>query len=345
MNGLKFTWLTNNITYVDIAVNSDGYISRIRGFDDPNNDELGFVVELSAFGSTKVPASVTMPPAIGPTTVKTYVDMLGHEEIPDIYMTEMSIVINDTVTSNEDYDVIMYPDDVVDISFTYKPSNANKREVNWVSSKEDVAITTYGQVSGHQLIKAIAPGETEITVTHINEYKETITSKKIKVLVKAPKQVEESAADVYRFAFTGYSGEAGNNTIGAVNTVPGSNAPFTIKSWRMYVRDGSNTDHFDDDDILLYSDAANSTNFNDGFYDEVVFDFDNQQVNKISFKYGLYWDNNAAVVLGNFESAKLATSNDGIDWKEIDITEEFATEFAKTTGSYGMTPKVLTREF
>ena len=67
--------------------------------------------------------------------------------------------------------------------------------------------------------------------------------------------------------------------------------------------------------------------------------------NKISFKYGLYWDNNAAVVLGNFESAKLATSNDGIDWKEIDITEEFATEFAKTTGSYGMTPKVLTREF
>ena len=345
LDGLKFTWLTNDITYVDILLNTDGYISKIRGFDDPNNDDYGFQVELSSFGRTKVPTSVTMPPEIGPTTVKTYVEMIGHEEIPDIYMTDMSIVINDTVNHNDDYDIVMYPDDIVDLSFTYNPSNANKREVNWISTNEDAAVVQYGEVSGHQNLRAVNPGETEIYLKHMNEYREVIESRRLKVKVIAPKQVEESASDVYRFAFTGHSGDNGNYTIGAVNTVPGGNAPFTIKSWRMQTRTGANSAHFDDDDIILYSDAANSNNFNDGFYDEVVFDFENQQVNKVSFKYGLYWDNNASVVLGNFESATLSTSNDGNQWKDIDITEEFKTEFAKSTGSIGMTPKVLTKEF
>ena len=124
MEGLKFTWLTNNITYIDISVNSDGYISRIRGFDDPNDDEYGFQVELVNFGTTANPVSVELPPEIGPDTIKTYADMLGHEEVPDIYMTSMSIVINDTVTSNDDFDIIMYPDDVVDGSYKDGGNNA-----------------------------------------------------------------------------------------------------------------------------------------------------------------------------------------------------------------------------
>ena len=346
MEGLKFTYMTNDISYVDIKVNEDGYITQIRGFDDPNDDSYGFMVKLSSFGSTKTNnLGVILPPEIGPTTIKTYVEMIGHEEIPDIYMTDMSIVINDTVVSDDTYDIIMYPDDVVDVSFTYKPNNANKREVNWISTNEDAAIVSYGQVSGHQLVRAVNPGETEIYISHINEYRETIVSKRIKVKVQEPKQVEQSASDVYRFTFTGYTGDDGNYTIGAVNNVNGSNAPFTIKTWRMNLRTGENTTHFGDDDILLYSDAANSNNFNTRFEDEVLFDFGNQQVNKLSFLYGLYWDNNASVVLGNFESATISTSNDGVDWKDIDITDEFATEFAKTSGSIGMTPKVMTKEF
>ena len=346
MEGLKFTYMTNDISYVDIKVNEDGYITQIRGFDDPNDDSYGFMVKLSSFGSTKTNnLGVTLPPEIGPTTIKTYVEMIGHEEIPDIYMTDMSIVINDTVVSDDTYDIIMYPDDVVDVSFTYKPNNANKREVNWISTNEDAAIVSYGQVSGHQLVRAVNPGETEIYISHINEYRETIVSKRIKVKVQEPKQVEQSASDVYRFTFTGCTGDDGNYTIGAVNNVNGSNAPFTIKTWRMNLRTGENTTHFGDDDILLYSDAANSNYFNTRFEDEVLFDFGNQQVNKLSFLYGLYWDNNASVVLGNFESATISTSNDGVDWKDIDITEEFATEFAKTSGSIGMTPKVMTKEF
>ena len=346
MEGLKFTYMTNDISYVDIKVNEDGYITQIRGFDDPNDDSYGFMVKLSSFGSTKTNnLGVTLPPEIGPTTIKTYVEMIGHEEIPDIYMTDMSIVINDTVVSDDTYDIIMYPDDVVDVSFTYKPNNANKREVNWISTNEDAAIVSYGQVSGHQLVRAVNPGETEIYISHINEYRETIVSKRIKVKVQEPKQVEQSASDVYRFTFTGLTGDDGNYTIGAVNNVNGNNAPFTIKTWRMNLRTGENTTHFGDDDILLYSDAANSNYFNTRFEDEVLFDFGNQQVNKLSFLYGLYWDNNASVVLGNFESATISTSNDGVDWKDIDITDEFATEFAKTSGSIGMTPKVMTKEF
>ena len=352
LNGLKFTLLTNEISYVDIKVNDDGYITQIRGFDDPNDDSYGFMVKLSSFGSTKTNnLGVTLPPEIGPTTVKTYVEMIGHEEIPDIYMTDMSIVINDTVVSDDTYDIIMYPDDVVDVSFTYKPNNANKREVNWISTNKDAAVVSYGQVSGHQLIRAVNPGDTEIYLKHVNEYNEPITSKRIKVKVQQPKQVEQSAEDVYRFSFTGMTGSDGNYTIGAVNNVPGSNAPYSIKTWRMQTRSGANSLHFDDDDILLYSDAANSNYFNTRFEDEVLFDFGNQQVNKLSFLYGLYWDNNASVVNGNFESATISTSNDGADWKEIDITDEMKEAFSKSTGGtednslYGITPKVMTKEF
>ena len=245
----------------------------------------------------------------------------------------------------------MYPDDVVDVSFTYKPNNANKREVNWISTNKDAAVVSYGQVSGHQLIRAVNPGDTEIYLKHVNEYNEPITSKRIKVKVQQPKQVEQSAEDVYRFSFTGMTGSDGNYTIGAVNNVPCSNAPYSIKTWRMQTRSGANSLHFDDDDILLYSDAANSNYFNTRFEDEVLFDFGNQQVNKLSFLYGLYWDNNASVVNGNFESATISTSNDGADWKEIDITDEMKEAFSKSTGGtednslYGITPKVMTKEF
>ena len=295
---------------------------------------------------------VELPPEISPTTIKTYVDMIGHEEIPDIYLTEVSIVINETVTSDDTYDIILNPDDSVDISFSYKPSNANMKEVHWTSTNENAAVLLASEESGHQYIRAVHPGEAEIYVSHTNGYNEPITSKRIKVKVLEPQQVQHTEADVYRFTFTGTEGTNGNNSIGAVNTVAGSNAPFTIKSWRMYTRTGENSEHFADDDILLYSDPASQNYFNTRFEDEVIFDFGSQQVSKMSFLYGLYWDNNAAQFLGNLESAKISTSNDGSSWDEIDVTEEMKAEFAKSTGVYdnheslgGITPKVMTKEF
>ena len=353
MSGLQFTYMTNHITYVDIFVNSDGYINKIRGFDDPNSDEYGFEVQLSTFGKTKTNnLGVELPPEIGPTTIKTYVEMIGHEEVPDIYMTEVNAVINDTVTSDDNFDIIMYPDDSVDVSFTYKPSNANKREVNWTSTNKNAAVLLASQESGHQFIRAVAPGETEIYVSHINEYKETISSKRIKVKVLEPLQVEHSEADVYRFTFTGHDGADGNYTIGATNGVSGSKAPYSIRTWRMTTRSVGNSEHFNEDDIVLYSDAASSNFFNTRFEDEVLFDFGSQQVSKMSFLYGLYFDNNASVVLSNFESATISTSNNGEDWTSIDVTEEMKTEFAKSTSGseyndtlVGITPKVMSKEF
>ena len=119
LEGLKFTWMGNDISYIDLKVNDQGYISRIRGFDDPNNEEYGFQVELSGFGTTKAPDSVNLPPAISQSNIKTYADMLGHEEEPDIYLSSINLVINDTVEHNSTYDIIAYPDDVIDASFTY----------------------------------------------------------------------------------------------------------------------------------------------------------------------------------------------------------------------------------
>lgn len=344
MEGLKFTYMTNNITYIDIFVNSDGYISKIRGFDDPNSDELGFVVELAKFGQTSVPTSINVPPEIGPTTIKTYVEMIGHEEIPDIYMTDLSIVINEPVESDDTYQIIMYPDDAIDLSFNYLPANANKREVSWHSTNEEVAELLYGQQSGHQYLRAIKEGETEIYVDHINEYHETISSRRLKVKVQAPKQVEESAQDVYRFTFTGTTGTDGHNTIGAVNTITGSEAPYAIKAWRMKTMNGNYSDNFQADDVVLYSAPNSATNYNERFEDEVLFDFESQQVNKISFLYALFRCNSKNS-LNLLEKVTLSTSNDGDSWIDYDMTEEFRTEFNKASLSTGMTPKVFSKVF
>ena len=344
LEGLKFTWMGNDITYVDIKVNDDGYITKIRGFDDPNNEEYGFQVVLSNFGVTKNPDGVELPPAISQSNIKTYADMLGHEEEPDIYITDLNIVINDTVESDDTYQIIAYPDDVVDVSFTYLPANANKREVNWVSSNEDIVEILYSPESGHRYLRAVSEGEVEIYVTHINESKQVITSEKIKMKVNAPKPVPTSDQDVYRFMFTASEGTDGNNTISATNLLLGSEAPFDIKAWRMEVRSGKNSDNFAEDDLVLYSACNSQNNFGTRFEDEVIFDFENQQVSQMSFAYALY-RNNGLTNLSRLESVVISTSNEGEAWVDIDVTNEVKTELNKASASTGMSPKVLTKTF
>ena len=345
LGGLKFSW-TNDISYIDFAINEEGYIYRIRGFDDPNDDEYGFDIKLSQFGTTTAPESVILPPAISASNIKTYADMLGHEEEPDIYLENITININDTVTSDATHQIVMYPDDVVDLSFSYLPTNANKKEVHWHSSNENVAELLYSQESGHHYLRAVSEGETEITVTHVNGNKQTITSNTIKVKVNAPKQVEASAEDVYRFSFIDSTSvnNDGHYNIYASNDIAGSEAPFFISSWRINVRDGRYSDNFAEDDIVLYSAPNNQTCYTERFEDEVLFDFANQQVNKISFSYALFRCNSKNS-LSLLESVKIYTSNDGDNWTAIDVTEEMRTEFNKASLSTGMSPKVMSKEF
>ena len=345
LGGLKFSW-TNDISYIDFSINDAGYISRIRGFDDPNDDEYGFDIKLSNFGITTAPESAPLPPAINESNIKTYADMLGHEEEPDIYLTNITININDTVTSDDTHQIVMYPDDVVDLSFSYEPANANKKEVHWHSSNEDVAELLYSQESGHQYLRAVSEGETEIYITHVNGEKQTVTSEKLKVKVNAPKQVEESAEDVYRFKLVDAESENndGHYNVEAVNMVSNCYAPYDITTWRVPVRDGKYSDNFAEDDVVFYSAPNNQTYYTERFEDEISFDFANQQVNKISFSYALFRCNSKNS-LGLLESIKILTSNDGVSWSTIDVTEEMRAEFNKASLSTGMSPKVLSKTF
>ena len=344
LEGLKFCWMTNDITYIDFRINEEGYISRIRGFDDPNDDEYGFQIELTNFGAQSAPTGVTLPPAISPNTIKTYAEMIGHEEEPDIYMTDINIVINDTVESDDTYGIIAYPDDVVDCSFTYLPTNANKIEINFISSNTDVVKVIHAPEAGHYYVRALAEGEADIYITHINGEKQTVTSNVVKVKVLPPKAVPISDQDVYRFLFTGYEGNNGNYSIGAANTIQGSQAPFDITSWRMEVRECTYSDIFNATDKVLYSACTSSNLFNTRFEDEVIFDFENQQVSQMSFAYALF-RSNAYNSLNCLESFEIATSNEGESWTTIDVTDEVSQELNKATLSDGMSTKVLTKTF
>ena len=86
------------------------------------------------------------------------------------------------------------------------------------------------------------------------------------------------------------------------------------------------------------------TFYNEGFYDEVIFDFESQQVNKISFLYAMFRCNSKNS-LNLLEKVTLSTSNDGDSWSEVDITEEVRAEFNKASLSTGMTPKVFSKVF
>ena len=344
LGAFKFAW-GNDITYIDFTINDEGYFSRIRGFDDPNDDEHGFQINLYDFGATRAPESLELPPAINESNIKTYADMLGHEEEPDIFLDSITININDAVASDDTHQIVMYPDDVVDLSFSYTPANANKKEVYWHTSNEDVAELLYSQESGHQYLRAVSEGETEIYITHTNGEKQTVTSDVVKVKVKAPKQVETSAEDVYRFSFINSTSvnNDGHYNINATNNVA-TQAPYFISSWRVDVRDGRYSDNFTADDVVLYSAPNNQTFYTERFEDEVLFDFANQQVNKISFSYALFRCNSKNS-LGLLDSIKIFTSNDGNTWTTIDVTEEMRAEFNKASLSTGMSPKVMSKEF
>ena len=344
LQGLKFTMHGNDITYIDMFLNDEGYISKIRGFDDPNEPDYGFQIVLGNFGVTTAPAGAVIPPAISPSTIKTYAEMIGHEEEPDVYITNLNIVINDTVESDSTYDIIAYPDDAIDVSYTYLPTNANKRDVDWVSTNENVVKVLYSPVSGHRYLRAIAEGETEIYMTHVNEEKQIIKSQTIKMKVNPAKEVPLSDDDVYRFILNGSEGSEGSYRIGATNLISGSEAPFSITSWRMDVRSTNNSDIFADGENVLYSACNSQSHFGTRFEDEVIFDFENQQVSQISFAYALY-RTNALANLNKLESVVIATSNEGAAWTDINVTNEVLAELRKATQSEGMSQKIMTKTF
>ena len=348
LEGLKFTYLTNDIHYIDIQVNDDGYFTKIRGYDDPNDDSIGFQIQLSNFGSTTSPTS-PLPPEISESTIKTYEEMIGHEEAPDVYIETLVININEEVDSDENFDIILYPDDTIDLSFTYTPDNANKKEVRWASSNNEVVTfdSFLNWQSGHKYLTALREGEAEIYVTHTNGENQVISSQHLKVKVNAPKEIEVGENDVYSFLFTD-SESLGDDAykINATNNIK-TEAPFVITSYLANISSTVNGDIKVDDTNAIMVDWGTSQHMNDSYREregnEVFFDFEAQQVSSISFLYGLQFSSHITN-LSKVGSAFIKTSNDGENWSVIDITEEITTEIAKTTSS-GMTPKILTREF
>ena len=347
LNGFKFTWMTNDITYIDFKLNEDGYISRIRGFDDPNNDEIGFQVELGNFGTTVYPTvSNPLPPEIGPDTIKTYAEMIGHEEEPDVYLDSLDVQINDDVESDDDFDIILDINDSIDLSFLYTPENANKKEVRWHSTNEDVVAFDIflNHQSGHKYLTAISEGTAEIYVTHVNGEKQTISSRKLKVKVKGPKSIEESEESVYSFLFDGQKEIQDNYyEIDATNKI-NTAAPYEIHSHHIYVGKGYGDSSFTTDDILLVADPCSQDTLNSDYDIDVIFDFASQQVSSIDFLYALMYSNQKSNV-DKISEIKLSTSNDGVNWIDVDLTAEMKAEFSKVTYSAPMSAKVMHKEF
>jgi len=143
-----------------------------------------------------------------------------------------------------------------------------------------------------------------------------VHSNSINVNVAGLAEIDKTNA-VYNFDFIS---RTSTGAIAANNLVSGATANYNITSKNVKLYEGSlcKTNLFNEKtkNYLLINGASTTDGWKGA---DLVFDFDDQQVSKVDFYYGFFYDNDLA---SNIRSITLSTSNDGETWTDIDITSE-----------------------
>lgn len=315
-----FAWF-NNIEYVMLSV-SGGYITQIIGLCSIDNDDEFVKIQLGNFGSTTFNES-SLPPVPNADNVKTYYEYTGTTPTPDIYIESLTVEVVGDVASDSTADVILDLEKTAEVAVSYLPADANKKDITWHSSDENIVAVDFHSTSGHRTIQGVGAGNAEIYATAVGENGTTVTSNRIQVRVN-PLQEQNKENCVYDFTFANVLEDG---TVLANNNIQ-TNATHVITSNRAGVRDGKYSSIFEAGKQIFYLDPL-STDFSKPSGAEVVFDFDDQQVSSISLYYGLMYSAHSSY-LNRIKSAKIMTSNDGVSWNEIDILEEIQTNISSS---------------
>lgn len=353
-----FWWFHNYVEAIAFNVNEAGYISTITAVDSMSRDDSPyFKITLSNFGTTAIPDYVGFdtPDTPNENNIYTYEEMTGKPADDRIFPTSVAFEIQGEHKSSETYDLILDIDESVDVLCQYLPDTVNRTSFEWVSSNENVAAFDFKQnyQTGHKFITGIADGDCEIyVISHDERNNTTVESPHIKVHVnKAPEIVNEDA--IYNFAYQSMEAftvtdEGGNEVYGGekvnAQNLVGNALPYEITTFRGQLLDGKNTEALGEFNKVIALSPCSSDHMNDGFYNEISFDFDDQQVSKFSTYYSLH-NSNQAQFISSLAEAKLMTSNDGVTWNEIDIKDELVSTLSASNGNYTLNKKILTREF
>ncbi|MCQ2772531.1 MAG: Ig-like domain-containing protein [Bacilli bacterium] len=339
-----YAWF-NDIIDIAMIVNDEGYISHIFGFcdEDDNGDPKNYVeIIIDNFGTTEVPYASRIP-ELGDDTKTTYWQYKGWpHDYEEAYYTDIHAKVSDAseVTGDATHDVVAELDDrwVVEALLTptqfnawdlVKEENAN---VTWHYDPKIVSLE-YARGDKAMNVHAIAPGETEIYAT-VKGKDKTLESEHIKVKVNTPPTQDKSNA-VFDFEWVAVNpSEDGGETFSvlAANAV-NTNAPYTITAGPCAkILDGKYSDQYDAGKRYMVISPSDQGCLNKTTKPGLYFDFGEQQVSKLSFNYGFFYDAHK-LNISNLNQVLVRSTNDGINYNEIDITEQIKTkasgEFSK----------------
>ena len=325
MGAFGYAWF-NDILDIAFILDENNYINKIFGFcdEDPTKTENYVALELMNIGETSIP--VTCPPALSEETKTTYWQYKGWpHDYQQAYYTDIDLSVSEgqDVESDSEHDVVATVDDKFLLEYKMTPEQFEAwdlvdeahREIVW-HYDETVVSMDFGPTSNKKEIHAIGEGETEIYATVQGE-NGIVESQHIKVKVNAlPTQDKTDAVYEFGFAFID------NGVVSAVNKTPGSKSLFDITAGPgVDIIEGKNSDLFSADKSHVVINPSDQDVLNKDVDPGLYFNFGDQQVSKLSFQYGFFYYAHA-LNTNYLSSFKVRTSNDGVNWEEIDLTAE-----------------------
>lgn len=337
LEAFGYAWF-NDIIDICFMLDDSGYISKIYGFCDDGADPKNYVqISLTDFGTTTLPRMENIP-SYSEETKTTYWQYKGWpQDYVDVYYSSIATTLtpDQGLTSDETHDVVLD----LDKSFTVDLSLAPTTFEPWeILHEEDKVVTwhydetllekTASNVSNRSVFRAIGSGETEIYASVNAGEGKTLDSKPIKVKVN-PAATQDKTGAVYDFVWA----SIGEDKKVVAQNQTDSKALFDITAGPgVSLVDGKNSDLFNAGTQYMLIDPLAQDVINNPTAPGLYFDFGEQQVSKISFNYGLFYANHKSN-LGKLKSVVIRTSNDGVTYDEIDITEEvkenISTDFVK----------------
>lgn len=301
----RFAWF-NDVEYVTLMV-ADGHVTSIVGLCSLENDKEYVKIKMGNFGNTGYTGS--LPEAPNKDNVKTYYEYSGTEPIVDKYISSLTVAVEGTSVSDSEFDVILDIDKTQEVSVSYLPEDANKTDITWHSSNEDVVKVDYHNTSKHRTLVALKEGTSEIYATAKDANGNDVVSNKLKVKVN-PVAEQNKEGCVYDFNFVNIA----NDYVIATNNID-TKATHEIQANRAVLRASDSVENrFESGRQLLCLNPLD-TDFSKPSGSYVVFNFDDQQVSSISLYYGLIYSGHSSY-LSKVNQAKILVSNDGENWTE-----------------------------
>ena len=348
----KYAW-ENDIVEIGVTLSSSGYIEGITGYCEDymgaiSNDTYVYV-ELFDFNQTSLPSEFSQILPFSEDTKIGYWENQGwSQDYQQAYYTEAHVKLseNQEVESDETYKAIIDVDKKFDVEYSLVPTTFSPWDL--VDDEDKVVTWHYDETilekvnpttSGAQRVgfRGILGGETEIYVS-VNGKDGVIESEHIKVKVNGLQEQDKQDA-VYDFDFVTLSEDVVDEkkTVTAVNKVSDAKAPYEIKVGPgASTNSGSNASYSKVEDPKYYYESSKSyllfnpssqETMNKTTKTGLYFDFKEQQVSELSFKYGMFFEQHLAN-LKQLTKVVIRTSNDGEEPVEKDITEEITTNIS-----------------